>query len=104
MLTEVGQKRLAKIAVRGGIMMTGQYSHNHGVTIHEGPMADKRGTGWRDDAAKLEKLNQERIESPMQTLPNSMTTIDKAHAHGAKSDEGTVDKTANAMGGDEVRA
>lgn len=83
-------------------MTQGEYSHTHGVTIHEGPMADKRGTGWRDDAAKLEALNEKRMQSPMQTLPNSMTTIDKAHAHGAKSDEGTVDKTDNAVGGDHI--
>ena len=82
--------------------MPGEYSHEHGVTIHEGPRADQRGTGWREDAAKLEELNQRQIESPMQTLPNTMTSMDKAHAHGAKSDEGSVDKTDNAVGGDHI--
>lgn len=79
-----------------------QYSHENGVTIHEGPMADRHGTGWRDDAAKLEELNQRRIESPMQTLPNSLTTIDKAHASRAKGGDGTVDKRNNGVGGDGV--
>lgn len=80
--------------------MPGDYSREHGVTIHEGPMADRRGTGWRDDAAKLEELNQRLIESPMQTLPNDLTSLDKEHAFRAKGDAGTVDKTANAVGGD----
>lgn len=76
----------------------------NGYTVHEGPMADSRGTGWREDAAKLEALNQRRIENPMQSLPNRMTTIDKAHAHAAKSDEGTVDQTEIALeGGDTVQ-
>jgi hypothetical protein len=73
--------------------MPGEYSHEHPVTIHEGPMADKRGTGWREDAAKLEALNQETIENPMQTLPNSATSIDKARALRAKGSTGTVDPT-----------
>lgn len=60
------------------------------LPIHEGPMADSRGTGWRADAARLEAADQRRLENPMQTLPNSMTTIDKAHAARAKSDEGSI--------------
>lgn len=79
-----------------------EYSHEHGITIHEGPMADRRGKGWRDDAAKLEALDQKRIQNPWQTLPNSMTSIDKAHARNVKSDEGTVDKTAAGQGGDHI--
>jgi len=75
----------------------------NGYTVHDGPMADRRGTGWRRDAAKLEALDQRRLENPMQTLPNSLTSIDKAHAARAKSDEGTIDKRENAAGGDEVR-
>lgn len=82
--------------------MARERKHREGVTIHEGPMADTHGTEWREQAAKLEELNQRRIEDPMQTLPNSLTTIDKAHAWRAKSDEGTVDKTDNAVGGDHV--
>ncbi len=89
----------------GGIYLLAETTYKgRRVPIHEGPMADKRGTGWRDDAAKLEALNRERIDSPMQTLPNSMTTIDKAHAHGAKSDEGMVSKEDNAAGGDHFQA
>lgn len=79
-------------------------AERNGYTIHEGPMADTRGTGWREDAAKLEALNQRRIENPMQSLPNNMTTIDKAHAFRAKSDEGSVDQTEIAReGGDTVQ-
>ncbi len=81
-----------------------EYSHTHGVTIHEGPMADKRGTGWRDDARKLEELNQRRIESPMQSLPNDLTTNDKAHTWRAKSDEAQVDPHSDGVGGDHVQA
>jgi hypothetical protein len=36
--------------------------HGRHVVIHEGPMADRRGTDWRSDAAKLEARDQERIE------------------------------------------
>lgn len=79
-------------------------AERNGYTIHEGPMADTRGTGWREDAAKLEALNQRRIENPMQSLPNNMTTIDKVHAFRAKSDEGSVDQTEIAReGGDTVQ-
>lgn len=74
----------------------------NGYIVHEGPMADRRGTDWRQDAAKLEALAQKRRENPMQTLPNSMTSIDKAHAARAVSDGGIVDKTENAAGGDEI--
>lgn len=83
--------------------MANEYSHEHGVTIHEGPMADTRGTAWRKDAAKLEALNQQRIQNPNQTLPDSLTTIDKAHAQTAKSDEGSVDK-ADGVGGDHIHS
>lgn len=74
-----------------------------GQPIHEGPMADRRGTGWREDAARLEALDQERLENPMKTPPNSLTSIDKAHAARAKSDEGTVYRRENAAGGDGVK-
>jgi hypothetical protein len=82
--------------------VTGEYSHEHPVTIHQGPMADKRGTGWREDAARLEALNHERIENPMQTLPNQMTTIDRASAYSAKGNAGTVDRTTVEPDGDTV--
>lgn len=76
-----------------------------GHVIHEGPMADRRGTGWRQDAARLEALDQRRLENPMKTLPNSMTSIDKAHASRAKSDEGSVDKDElMSEGGDTVQS
>lgn len=88
------------INVQGGVRL----AKENGYTVHEGPMADTRGTDWRQDAAKLEAVNQRRIENPMQSLPNSMTTIDKAHAFRAKSDEGSVDQTEIAReGGDTVR-
>lgn len=83
--------------------MTADYSHTHGITVHEGPAADSRGTGWRKDAVRLEALNQQRIENPMQPLPNDQTTIDKAHAHQGKSDEGTVDPTELGTGGDTIK-
>lgn len=77
----------------------------NGFTVHEGPMADTRGTGWRKDAAKLEALDQERLENPMKTPPNSLTSIDKAHAARAKSDEGSFDKDETVLeGGDSVRS
>lgn len=82
--------------------MAEEQQGREGITIHEGPMADSHGTEWREQAAKLEELNQRRVENPMQTLPDSMTTIDKAHAWRSKSDEGTVDKTDNAVGGDHI--
>mgnify|MGYP006920178671 CR=1 FL=1 len=62
-------------------------------------MADTRGTGWRQDAAELEARDRQRRENPMQALPNNLTTIDKAHAARAKSDEGTVDPEADLGGG-----
>jgi hypothetical protein len=73
----------------GGISL----AKKDGQIIHEGPMADTRGTGWRADAAKLEALRQERIENPMKTPPNSLTSVDKAQAARTKSDEGSFDKT-----------
>lgn len=67
-------------------------------------MADRRGTEWRKDAARLEALDQRRLENPMKTPPNSMTSIDKARASRAKSDEGSVDKDAlMAEGGDTIQ-
>lgn len=79
--------------------MTKEFSRENGVTVHEGPMADTRGTGWRKDAIELERINQQVIQNPSQTLPNHLTTIDKAHAHGAKSDEGTVASTEDGLSG-----
>jgi len=79
--------------------MTNEFSHDHGVTVHEGPMADTRGTGWRQDAIQLEQKNQQVIQNPNQTLPNHLTTIDKAHTHRAKSDEGKVDSTMDGLSG-----
>jgi len=61
-----------------------------GQPVHEGPMADRRGTGWREDAARLEALDQERLENPMKTPPGNLTSTDKAHAARAKSDEGAL--------------
>lgn len=101
MLVLAGPYPAGTESVRGGISLA-EYSHSHGVTIHEGPMADKRGTGWRDDAAKLEALNQKRIQNPMQTLPNTMTTLDKPHAKRARSDEGTADESDIFTGGDRI--
>jgi hypothetical protein len=66
-------------------------------------MADKRGTDWRDDAAKLEALNQKRIENPMKTPPNDLTSIDKAHAARAKSDEGRFEQSETTVGGDDIK-
>lgn len=74
-----------------------------GYTVHEGPMADTRGTDWRQDAAKLEAINQRRIENPMKTPPNTLMSMDKAHAFRAKSDEGSFDKDDIMAGGDTVR-
>lgn len=86
-------RRLAGGTEKRGIRMAQRYSHKHGVTVHEGPMADARGTGWRADAVRLEAENQERIENPMKTLPNRLTSIDKDRAARAKGDTGTVDAT-----------
>ncbi|MBP2017712.1 hypothetical protein J2Z79_001097 [Symbiobacterium terraclitae] len=74
-----------------------------GQPVHEGPMADRRGTGWREDAAKLEARDQERLENPMKTAPDNLTSVDKAHGIRAKSDEGTVYGQTGAAGGDGVR-
>jgi hypothetical protein len=84
--------------------MTKDFSREHGVTVHQGPMADTRGTSWRQDAIELEKINQQVIQNPNQTLPNQLTTIDKAHAHRAKSDEGTVASTEDGLSGTRPRA
>lgn len=54
-------------------------------------MADKRGTSWRKGAIELEQRNHERMENPMKSPPNSLTSIDKAHAARSKSDEGQWD-------------
>lgn len=66
-------------------------------------MADRRGTKWREEAAKLEAQNQQQIQNPMQALPNDMTSIDKAHAVHGKGDGGTVDQRAGAPGQGEGR-
>lgn len=92
-----------------------QYSHTHGVTIHRGPMSGTTDTHWEDDARKLEELNQRRIESPMKTPPNNLTTIDKSltHLDGAdglppkrsKGDTGMIDTEADGYaGGDHFKA
>lgn len=65
-------------------------------------MADRRGTDWRQDAAKLEALRQRRNENPMKAPPNNLTSIDKAHAFRAKSDEGSFDKTDLELEGDDT--
>lgn len=70
-----------------------------GYPAHEGPMADRRGTGWRQDAAALEAQERQRRQNPMRGLPNRLTAIDKAHAARAKSDEGTVDPQYDLAGG-----
>lgn len=66
-------------------------------------MADKRGTSWRKDAAELEARNAELIQNPMKTPPNDQTSIDKAHAARAKSDEGRFDPDIT-RGGDDIQA
>jgi hypothetical protein len=71
--------------------------------VHEGPMADRRGTGWREDAARLEALDQQRLENPMQTLPNSLTSLDKQHAREAKTDGGAVERDIESAGGESDR-
>lgn len=83
--------------------MPGEYSHEHPITIHHGPMAGKRPSDWEQDAYELERRNQERQENPMKTPPNSVTSIDKAHAHGGRSDEGQWDPDIWYEGGDTVR-
>ena len=66
-------------------------------------MADKRGTSWRKDATDLERRNAERIHNPMKSPPNDQTSIDKAHASVAKSDEGRFDPDI-INGGDDIKA
>lgn len=83
--------------------MPGEYSHEHPVTIHHGPMAGKRGNDWEDDARKLEELNQKRIENPMKTPPNDMTSHDLAHAARSVGDEGRWDKSETTVGGDDIK-
>ncbi|HYF95592.1 MAG TPA: hypothetical protein VD969_25545 [Symbiobacteriaceae bacterium] len=83
--------------------MPGEYSHEHPVTIHHGPMAGKRGSDWEDDARKLEELNAKRIENPMKTPPDDLTSIDKAHAARSKSDEGRWDQSESTVGGDDIK-
>lgn len=70
--------------------MAGKESRSDGVTIHEGPMADRRGTQWREDAVKLEKANQQMINNPGKSFPSNLTTIDKAQAARAKGDGGFI--------------
>jgi hypothetical protein len=83
--------------------MPGEYSHEHPITIHHGPMAGKRGSDWEQDAYELERRNQERQENPMKTPPNSLTSLDKAAAARTKSDEGRWDPDVWYEGGDTVR-
>jgi hypothetical protein len=82
--------------------MPGSYSHEHPVTVHHGPMAGKRGDSWEADAIRLEQENAARIENPMPTLPNQMTTIAKGDAARVKSDEGTVDEDEIFVEGDTI--
>lgn len=70
----------------------------NGYTVHEGPRADKHGTGWRQDAAKLEAMAQIRRENPNKSLPNMLTSIDKAHAVSAKTDGGAIDRDSQVAG------
>lgn len=70
--------------------MAGKDSRSRGVTVHEGPMADRRGTSWRADAVRLEEANQRVINNPGKSFPSELTTIDKAHAARAKGDGGVV--------------
>lgn len=57
-----------------------------GYPIHEGPMADRRGTEWRKDAAELEARDRRRKENPTGALENSLRSHNKDHAARAKSD------------------
>lgn len=84
--------------------MPGEYSHEHPITIHHGPMAGRRGDDWEQDAYALEAKNQERQENPMKTPPNDITSIDKAHAARSRSEEGRFDPTDTIIGGDETKA
>lgn len=85
-------------------MAQGEHSYENPIQVHEGPMADKRGTSWREDAVRLEALNAERIRSPWKTVPNTMTTMDKARAHRSKGDTGTYDDLDVTREGDHFRA
>jgi hypothetical protein len=82
--------------------LPGQYSHEHPVTVHHGPMAGKRGDSWEADAIRLEQENAERIENPMPTLPNQTFSNAKGDQARLKSDEGTVDEDEIFTGGDTV--
>ena len=70
------------------LLVSKKGTHGREAVLHEGPMADTRGTGWRQDAAELEAREHERMENPMPSLPDHLTTIDKARVSRAKSDEG----------------
>ncbi|HWI62377.1 MAG TPA: hypothetical protein VNT75_11100 [Symbiobacteriaceae bacterium] len=83
--------------------MPGEYSHEHPVTIHHGPMAGKRGDDWEDDARKLEELNAKRIENPMKTPPNDVGSIDKSHAARSQSEEGRFSQSETTTGGDDIK-
>lgn len=83
--------------------MPGEYSHEHPVTIHHGPMAGKRGDDWEDDARKLEELNAKRIQNPMKTPPNDITSIDKSHAARSRSEEGSFEQSETNIGGDDIK-
>lgn len=78
--------------------MTGQYSHEHPVSVHHGPMAGKRGESWEADAVRLEQENAERIQNPMRTWPNKEVSNAKGDQARLKSDEGTVDDIAMLSG------
>jgi hypothetical protein len=82
--------------------MPGQYSHEHPVTVHHGPMADTRPSDWERDAIALEQENARRIENPMPTLPNKEYSNAKGDQARLKSDEGTVDADEIFTGGDTV--
>jgi hypothetical protein len=66
-------------------------------------MAGKRGDDWEDDARKLEELNQKRIENPMKTPPNNITSIDKDHAARSRSEEGRFSQSETTTGGDDIK-
>lgn len=83
--------------------MPGEYSHEHPITIHHGPMAGKRGDDWEDDARKLEELNQKRQENPMKTPPSDLTSIDKAHPARSRSEEGRFEQSETTIGGDDIK-
>jgi len=70
--------------------MAGNDVRSQGSMVHEGPMADRRGTSWRVDAARLEEANQRMIQNPGKSFPNRLTSIDKDHAARAKGDGGTI--------------